>query len=168
MAETPPMRWMLQTGSQWTGVLLRLTMAGMVVLKTVDYLHASMLASRMDLSGPSTLSELMWMVESATVVALFVGALLLTLGIATRCAAGVLTVMLLNGVGLPYGSALQSEMPTEPASVLIVLEFLLVVMGIALVLAGGGKWSLDRWIVRRWRDPSERMRPRRIVLTKIG
>ncbi|WP_447987098.1 hypothetical protein [Nitrospira sp. Nam74] len=93
------------------------------------------------------------------------GGVMMALGLYTRFTGLALITLLLLGLG-PLHMAM--EWPTQEHIMTAEVDILLLVMNGALVIDGGGKWSLDARAARRNRHRWEDMYPYRIVVTRIG
>jgi putative oxidoreductase len=94
-----------------------------------------------------------WLVAFLVIIAEFLGSIGLALGVATRaCAAGIAAVMVgaVLTVHLQYGFFM--NWGGQKAGEGFEFHLLAIGLAIALMVAGGGKASLDRAITRRMRE----------------
>ena len=79
-----------------------------------------------------------------------VGAFLLILGLGTRVMAGAITAVMIGAIALVHGKwGFYMNWYSQPRGEGYEFHLLILAITLLLVVRGGGRWSLDRWIHER-------------------
>lgn len=146
------MRWMLQTDDSWTGLILRVTL-GLVMFphgaqKMLGWFGGYGFGGTMSFFTAQL--ALPWIIGFLVIMGEFFGSLGLLAGFADALQRSQLIIIMLGAITMahwPYGFFMNWFGQQHGEG----FEYHLLVMGIALALiaAGGGKWSLDRQVAHR-------------------
>lgn len=146
------MRQLFQTEESWTGLILRMTLGGVMFPHGAQKLLGWYGGYGFDGTMGFFTQQLglPWIVAVLVIVGEFFGSLALLGGVLTRFSAASLIVIMLGAVTmahLPHGFFMNWFGQQQGEG----FEYHLLVIGIgaALVLTGGGKWSLDREMAQR-------------------
>jgi putative oxidoreductase len=146
------MQALFRTDDSWTGLILRLTL-GLVMFphgaqKLLGWYGGSGFSGTMGFFTETM--HLPWIIGFLVIIAEFFGSLALLAGLLTRFTAASLSVIMLGAIvtsHLPHGFFMNWFGNQQGEG----YEYHLLVIGIglALLVTGGGRWSLDRAIADR-------------------
>ncbi|SLM47182.1 conserved membrane protein of unknown function [Nitrospira japonica] len=146
------MKALFQTSEDWTGMILRLTL-GLVIFphgaqKLLGWYGGFGFSGTMGFFTESM--HLPWIIGFLVIIGEFFGSLGLLAGLLTRFTAASLSVIMLGAIlttHLPYGFFMNwfGKQQGEGYE----YHLLAIGTGLALLVTGGGRWSLDRAIAER-------------------
>lgn len=146
------MKALFQTTEDWTGLILRLTL-GLVMFphgaqKLLGWYGGSGFSGTMGFF--TEFMHLPWIIGFLVIIGEFFGSLGLLAGFLTRFTAASLSVIMLGAIvtsHLPYGFFMNwfGKQQGEGYE----YHLLAIGIGLALMVTGGGRWSLDRAIADR-------------------
>lgn len=157
------MRTLFQTDDHWTGLILRITV-GIVIFahgaqKLLGWFGGNGFSGTMGFF--TGVMHLPWLVAFLVIIGESIGSLALIAGFLTRFVSASFAVIMLGAIAMvhwPVGFFMNWFGKQQGEG----FEYHLLVIGmsLALLIAGGGKWSVDGWI-DRWLAQRDRATARR-------
>lgn len=147
------MKTLFQTDEAWSSLILRVTL-GLVMLphgaqKLLGWFGGFGFAGTMGMFTDKM--HLLWIVAFLVIIGESFGSLGLILGCLTRFTAASLVLIMLGAITMVHWpNGFFMNWFGKQAGEGFEYHLLVIGMSVALMVAGGGKWSVDRLIATRW------------------